>query len=111
MACVDAECAGETAVSDVSDITVKLFAASEPNATAVAPVNPVPVTVTVVFPVVGPEVGEIPVTVGTGVADAGAASTAIGMTTTDTIRPRKSPLTTGTPWATREAPRGRHRKL
>jgi hypothetical protein len=37
-----------------------------PNVTAVAPVNPVPVTVTVVPPATGPAAGEIPVTVGTG---------------------------------------------
>jgi hypothetical protein len=49
---------------EVSDTTVKLFAASEPNFTALAPVNPVPVTVTVVFPVVGPDAGEIDVTAG-----------------------------------------------
>jgi hypothetical protein len=65
MACVDALCPGETAVIDVSETTVKLFAANEPNFTALAPVKPVPVTVTVVFPVVGPDVGEIDVTVGT----------------------------------------------
>ncbi len=35
-----------------------------PNLTAVAPVKPVPVIVTVVPPVVGPELGLIPVTVG-----------------------------------------------
>ncbi len=37
-----------------------------PEVTAVAPVNPVPVIVTVVPPVLGPEVGLTPVTVGTG---------------------------------------------
>jgi hypothetical protein len=97
IACVDAECAGDTAVMEVSDTTMKLFAASDPNATAVAPVNPAPVTVTVVFPVVGPEVGEIPVTVGSTVAEAGPARTAIGTTTTDTTKPRTSALNTDTP--------------
>ena len=37
-----------------------------PKLTAVAPVKPVPVTVTDVPPVLGPEVGLTPVTVGAG---------------------------------------------
>ena len=37
-----------------------------PNVTAVAPVNPVPVIVTVVPPATGPDTGVIPVTVGMG---------------------------------------------
>ena len=49
----------------VLDTTVKLLAAPAlPKLTAVAPVKFVPVKVTVVPPVVGPEVGEIEVTVG-----------------------------------------------
>jgi hypothetical protein len=97
IACTDALCAGDTAVIEVSDTTVKLFAANEPNPTAVAPVNPVPVTVTVVFPVVGPDVGEIPVTVGRTTAEAGPARTAIGTATTATSKPRTSPLNTDPP--------------
>ena len=58
--------AGETAVIDVAELTVKLAAAVAPNVTAVAPVNPVPVIVTLVPPVAGPEVGESPVMVGAG---------------------------------------------
>ena len=42
-----------------------------PKFTAVAPVSPVPVTVTVVPPVLGPEVGLTPVTVGTRRHDVG----------------------------------------
>jgi hypothetical protein len=53
----------------VADSTVKLVAAAAPKVTSVAPVNAVPVTVTVVPPAVGPEVGEIAVTAGTGVAN------------------------------------------
>jgi hypothetical protein len=44
-------------------LTVKLVAAVVPNCTAVAPVKPVPVTVTLLPPAVGPLVGLMPVTV------------------------------------------------
>jgi len=44
--------------------TVKPAAAVAPKVTAVAPVKPVPVMVTLVPPVEGPDVGEINVTVG-----------------------------------------------
>jgi len=43
---------------------VKLDAELVPNFTAVAPVNPVPVTVTMVPPAAGPKDGEMPVIVG-----------------------------------------------
>jgi hypothetical protein len=56
--------AGEVAVIEVAELTVKLVALVAPNFTAVAPVNEVPVIVTDVPPVAGPEVGEIDVTVG-----------------------------------------------
>jgi hypothetical protein len=58
--------AGETALSWVSETTLKLVALIDPNTTFVAAVNPVPVTVTVVPPVVGPDVGAMAVTTGTG---------------------------------------------
>jgi hypothetical protein len=58
--------AGDLMVSVVAELTVRTVPAVEPNLTAVAPVNPVPVTVTVVPPATGPAAGEIPVTVGTG---------------------------------------------
>ena len=58
MLCAPAAWAGETAVIWVSETTVKLVAATVPKSTLVAPVKPVPVMVTVVPPVVGPEVGE-----------------------------------------------------
>ena len=48
----------------VLEFTVGLVPAAVPNLTAVAPVNPVPVTVTHVPPAVGPLVGEMAVTVG-----------------------------------------------
>ena len=51
---------------DVAELTVKLVAAVAPNVTAVVPLNPVPVMVTDVPPVAGPDVGEIEVTVGAG---------------------------------------------
>jgi hypothetical protein len=57
--------AADTAVICVADSTVKLFAAAAPKVTRVAPVNAVPVTVTVVPPAVGPDFGEIAVTAGT----------------------------------------------
>jgi hypothetical protein len=56
--------AGEVAVIWVDATTVKLVAATVPKSTLVAPVNPVPVMVTLVPPDVGPEVGEREVTVG-----------------------------------------------
>ena len=59
--------AGDVAVIEVAELTVKLVALVAPNFTAVAPVNPVPVIVTDVPPVVGPAVGEIDVTVGAAI--------------------------------------------
>ena len=56
--------AGDVAVIDVALFTVKLGAAVAPNFTLVAPVKLVPVTVTVVTPAVGPDVGEMLVTIG-----------------------------------------------
>jgi len=61
-----AACAGETAVTLVSDTTVKLVAATVPKTTLVVPVKPAPVMVTVVPPDAGPEAGATPVTVGSG---------------------------------------------
>jgi len=57
--------AGETAVIVVA-ATVKQVAATKPKTTLVAPVKPVPVMVTVEPPAVGPDVGEMEVTVGVG---------------------------------------------
>ena len=56
--------AGAVAVIEVEDATVKLVAATPWKDTAVAPVKPVPVIVTLVPPAVGPELGETAVTVG-----------------------------------------------
>ena len=53
---------GEAAVICVSESTVNDVAAVEPKCTAVAPVNPEPVSVTVVPPAVGPADGVTPVT-------------------------------------------------
>ena len=64
--------AGEVAVIEVSELTVKLAAAVEPKATEVAPLNSDPVTVTVVPPLTGPEVGATELIVGTGGGDGGA---------------------------------------
>ena len=50
----------------VSFWTEKVVAGVAPNFTADALVRPVPVTVTVVPPVLGPDAGLRPVTVGTG---------------------------------------------
>jgi hypothetical protein len=59
--------AGEVAVIEVAELTVKPVAGVAPNVTAVAPVKLVPVIVTEVPPVDGPDVGEIEVTVGAGI--------------------------------------------
>jgi hypothetical protein len=56
--------AGDVAVIEVAELTVKVVALVAPNFTAVAPVRLVPVMATDVPPVVGPAVGEIDVTVG-----------------------------------------------
>jgi hypothetical protein len=56
--------AGEVAVIEVPEMTVKLVAGVAPKVTAVAPVRFVPVIVTEVPPARGPDVGEIEVTVG-----------------------------------------------
>ena len=55
---------GETAVSWVNELTVKLVAALEPKSTALAPVKPVPVTMTELATDTGPETGLTPLTVG-----------------------------------------------
>ncbi|GAA2344866.1 hypothetical protein Scani_33490 [Streptomyces caniferus] len=52
----------------VSEMTVNEGACVAPNRTAVAPVKPVPVTVTVVPPAVEPEVGETELTAGVAAA-------------------------------------------
>ena len=56
--------AGAVAVIWVAELTVKPVALVVPNFTAVAPERFVPVIITEVPPPVGPEVGEIEVTVG-----------------------------------------------
>ena len=59
-----AEPDGLTAVMVVAEWKVKLRAGLEPNVTAVTPVNPVPVMVTVVPPESGPADGLSEVTIG-----------------------------------------------
>jgi hypothetical protein len=57
--------AGDVAVIEVGELTVTPVAAVTPKLTVVAPMmKPVPVIVTVVLPLPGPDVGEIDVTVG-----------------------------------------------
>ena len=63
---VPASAGGLRAVIDVSPFTTKVAAAVEPKSTSVASVNPVPVIVTLVPPDAGPEVVEMPVTLGAG---------------------------------------------
>ena len=58
--------AGAVAVIVVALLTVNAAGLPGPKLTAVAPVNPVPVMVTDVPPVLGPEPGLTPVTVGAG---------------------------------------------
>ena len=57
--------AGAVAVSSESETTATDVAATPPNETPVAPVRPVPVTVTGVPPACGPNCWSSPVTVGT----------------------------------------------
>ena len=59
-----AACAGENAVISVEETTAKLAAATGPKATFVAPVKLVPLMVTLVPPLLDPDVGETLVTVG-----------------------------------------------
>jgi hypothetical protein len=66
-ATVPATWAGVVAVTWVADVTWTPVAVVEPKVTAVVPVRWVPVMVTLVPPVVGPEVGVTDVTVGAGV--------------------------------------------
>src|ERR1700676_3839593 len=63
---VAAASAGEMMVMDVAELTTRPVPAVVPNFTTVAPVKPVPVTVTLVPPAVDPVLGETLVTVGTG---------------------------------------------
>jgi hypothetical protein len=56
--------AGDVAVIWFAELTAKPVAAVAPNVTAVAPERFVPVMITVVPPVCGPDAGEIDVTVG-----------------------------------------------
>jgi hypothetical protein len=61
---VPAACAGEYTCIEVDDIDPKWFAHTLPNSTPATGERFVPVIVTGVPPPVGPEFGEIPVTVG-----------------------------------------------
>jgi hypothetical protein len=63
-ATVAATCGGATAVMLVSLVTVKLAAGTPPKVTAVAPVKPLPVSVTGVPPLLLPLAGLTAVTVG-----------------------------------------------
>jgi len=56
--------AGAVAVIDVAELTVKPVALATPNFTTVAPARLVPVIVTEVPPVVGPDAGATDVIVG-----------------------------------------------
>ena len=56
--------AGEVALMEVAELTVKVEAGVLPNLTDVAPVRFVPVMVTAVPPAAGPELGEMPVIAG-----------------------------------------------
>ncbi|MCW7984727.1 hypothetical protein XF35_05155 [Streptomyces platensis subsp. clarensis] len=73
--CTVPEPAGAVAVIWVSELTVK-EACVAPKRTPVAPVKPVPVTVTWVPPAVEPEVGETDVTA--GVAASGSTAVMVG---------------------------------
>jgi hypothetical protein len=61
--------AGDVAITLVGDVTCTAVAVVEPKVTLVVPVRWVPVRVTLVPPVVDPEVGVTDVSVGTGVTN------------------------------------------
>ena len=63
---VPADSAGEVTVIEVVELTTTPVPATVPNFTPVTPLNPVPAMATEVPPTVDPEVGVMPVTVGTG---------------------------------------------
>ena len=58
--------AGEVAVIDVGELTLKEAAGVEPNVTALAPLRFEPVIVTLVAPAAGPSAGATLVTLGGG---------------------------------------------
>ncbi len=62
---VPAACNGEVAVMEVEEMTEKPVAATDPKSTALAPLNPEPVMVTVLAPTSGPTTGLTALTVGT----------------------------------------------
>jgi hypothetical protein len=64
---VPADSAGEVATIDVDELTVTAVAVTVPNITVAPEAKLVPVMVTEVPPVVGPEVGLMPVTVGNAI--------------------------------------------
>jgi hypothetical protein len=72
------EPAGATAVSEVADRTETPLAGTLPNATRVVLSKPLPVTVTVVPPVDGPEPGLSAVTVGAPGAAVGVGEATVG---------------------------------
>jgi hypothetical protein len=57
-------CAGETTFSTVGDVNVTGWARAVPKLTVAVEVKPLPVTVTLVPPVLGPVAGEMAVTDG-----------------------------------------------
>jgi hypothetical protein len=65
-ATVAAVAGGDTAVIELSELTLKLLAAAAPNETAVAPEKVLPVIFTLVPPPAGPLAGDTPVTLGAG---------------------------------------------
>src|SRR4029077_6097928 len=75
---------GETAVIEVSELTVKLAGLAVPNLTAVAPLRFVPVIVTEVPPAAGPAPGFTLAIVGTG-GGGGSPSAGASATRTPTL--------------------------
>ena len=64
---VPADSAGDVAIIEVAELTVTAVAVTVPNITVAPEAKPVPVMVTEVPPVVGPDVGLMLVTVGTAI--------------------------------------------
>src|SRR5204863_9914707 len=82
---VPATAAGATAVSTVSDTSVKEVAGVAPKFTAVAVVKPLPPTVTIVLPVFASEAGETDVTLIACVVTTGAVNVTVAVAVMSTL--------------------------
>jgi hypothetical protein len=70
---------------DVLELTVTEVPGFVPKLTVVAPVNPLPVKVTTLVPVTGPELGETPLTVGAGAKYVKVSELEVGLSPADVV--------------------------